>query len=320
MNKYRSFMAHQMDLFVNYLVASNKWSETYAANLQLFDRYCASYYPDAEKLEQSMLEGWCGKRPTETGMSCRKRISCIKVFVEFLRKNGFPDVPSVEIPGSEKTKFIPHSFTESELASFFNACDNLPKGKSWNEQVRAISIPVFFRLLYSSGLRTYEARLLGHEDVNLDTGVVSIRHSKGPNEHFVVLHDSMLTLMKRYDAAIRVFSPDRKYFFTSHKNKHHNRQWVEVNFRELWDSCGFSYAIPYSLRHCYATTNINKWTDNDDEFSSQFVYLSKSMGHTVLESTRYYYSLTPAFSGIILDLCSDSFDAIVPEVEDAEKL
>ncbi len=60
MNKYRSFMAHQMDLFVNYRVASNKWSETYAANLQLFDRYCVSYYPDAEKLEQSMLEGWCG--------------------------------------------------------------------------------------------------------------------------------------------------------------------------------------------------------------------------------------------------------------------
>ena len=195
-----------------------------------------------------------------------------------------------------------------------------PRGRTWDEKIRALSVPMFFRLLYSSGLRTCEARLLRRKDIDLSTGVVSVRHSKGPNEHFVVLHDTMLTLMAQYDTAVDVLAPGREYFFSSRRNGHHTRKWVGNNFREIWDGCGFPYATAFDLRHCYATTNINKWIENDGEFNSRFVYLSKSMGHSVLESTRYYYSLTPAFSDVMLDLCSVSFDAIVPEVEDAEKL
>jgi Phage integrase family. len=51
---------------------------------------------------------------------------------------------------------------------------------------RRIIVPVFFRLLYSSGIRTTEARLLRADDVNLDDGVLNIRHSKGFSQHFVV--------------------------------------------------------------------------------------------------------------------------------------
>ena len=54
---------------------------------------------------------------------------------------------------------IPHSFTEVELKNFFNACDSLPSVSHTSEQRSIkITIPVFFRLLYSSGIRTYEAR------------------------------------------------------------------------------------------------------------------------------------------------------------------
>ncbi len=320
MSKFFSFLAPKMDLFVSYRVASNRWSENYSENLRLFDKFCAGHYPEATELEQPMLDGWCGQRPTETGASCRKRIYCIKNFVEFLQKDGFSGVSFPDIPANGKTKYIPHPFTVDELAGFFSACDSLPEGRTWDEKIRALSVPMFFRLLYSSGLRTCEARLLRRKDVDLSTGVVSVRHSKGPNEHFVVLHDTMLTLMAQYDTAVDVLAPGREYFFSSRRNGHHTRKWVGNNFREIWDGCGFRYATAFDLRHCYATTNINKWIENDGEFNSRFVYLSKSMGHSVLESTRYYYSLTPAFSDVMLDLCSVSFDAIVPEVEDAEKL
>lgn len=62
-----------------------------------------------------------------------------------------------------------------------------------------MTLPVFFRLLYSSGIRTTEAVLLERDDVNLENGVVSIKRGKGYDQHYVVLHDTMLPLMRIYD-------------------------------------------------------------------------------------------------------------------------
>lgn len=61
-------------------------------------------------------------------------------------------------------------------------------------------------------MRTTEARLLRREDVCLEDGIVNIRYSKGYNQHFVVLHDSMLELMKKYDVAISKLVPERIFF------------------------------------------------------------------------------------------------------------
>ena len=41
-----------------------------------------------------------------------------------------------------------------------------------------VEVPVFFRLLYSTGMRTTEARLLRVEDVDLQSGVINIRYTK----------------------------------------------------------------------------------------------------------------------------------------------
>ena len=55
------------------------------------------------------------------------------------------------------------------------------------------------------------------EDVDLDSGVVNIRYSKGHAQHYVVLHDSMLLLMRQYDGVIDKMYPERVYFFPARK-------------------------------------------------------------------------------------------------------
>jgi len=69
-----------------------------------------------------------------------------------------------------------------------------------------------FRLLYSSGIRTTEARLLRAADVDMEHGALNIRYSKGHDQHYIVLYDSMAALMRRYDAAIKKWFPDRACF------------------------------------------------------------------------------------------------------------
>jgi len=144
-------------------------------------------------------------------------------------------------------------------------------------------------------------------DVDLCNGTINIRYSKGHDQHFIVMHDSMLALMKKYDIAIRKMHPGRTYFFPGRKDKYHTRNWVQKNFRDLWDTNNTPYATAYALRHHYAIENINRWTGYGMGFHGKFLYLSKSMGHSVLESTKYYYSLVPGFANIMAEKTMDSF-------------
>ena len=157
--------------------------------------------------------------------------------------------------------------------------------------------------------------MLRIEDVDLCQGILNIRYSKGHAQHYVVLHDSMLELLKIYDKAIRKQCPNRAYFFPARGNSYHTRKWVQTNFRELWDKYNRTYATAYELRHHYAIENINRWTDEGFGFDAKLLYLSKSMGHRTLESTRYYYSLVPGMADILEEKTGMDFDDIVPEVD-----
>lgn len=46
-------------------------------------------------------------------------------------------------------------------------------------------------------------------------------------------------------------------------------------------------------RHHYAVENMNQWIGEGFEFFSKLLYLSKCTGHASLESTHYYFNLSP---------------------------
>jgi integrase len=121
--------------------------------------------------------------------------------------------------------------------------------------------------------------------------------------------------LKKYDAAIRKQRPHRAYFFPARSNNFHTRSWVQRNFRELWNKYNSSHATAYELRHHYAIENINRWTDEGFGFDAKLLYLSKSMGHRTLESTKYYYSLVPGMADILEEKTGTDFEWIVPEVD-----
>ncbi len=61
---------------------------------------------------------------------------------------------------------------------------------------RHLVIPVFFRVLYCCGLRSSEARLLKVEDVDLETGKLTIRQSKGNKDRNVMMSEDVLDLCR----------------------------------------------------------------------------------------------------------------------------
>lgn len=317
--RFQSFLSSIMESYVVYRNASGRTSTSYVKNIIHFDHYCAREYPQAEILEQKMVDQWCKQRQTECTNSCISRIYPIISFLRYAKKRGLIDVAIPAAPKLTPRTYIPHPFTENELVSFFNACDTLRVRKGINGDIRKITVPVFFRLLYSSGMRTTEVRLLRTEDVNLENGVINIRFSKGFNQHFTVLHGSMLELMRVYDSAISKLVPNRVYFFPKNADKGFSDQWIRYFFRILWDQNNTIYATAYELRHNYAIENINGWIGRGLGEHMKLLALSKSMGHSDMESTKYYYSLVPRLSDIMGQVTNDTFNEIIPNITNNEE-
>ena len=319
MRESTAYLASAVKAYVTYQTVSGQWNELSDEIMLRFDRYCRANYPDASELSQEMVDNWCRQRETETNNTCRSRIYPVVGFIRYLRKRRLTSILEPLIPKRESCTYIPHAFTEDELKNFFSACDNMPNmAKTLEQKAQEIMVPVFFRLLYSSGIRTCEARMLLTDDVDLMRGILNIRYSKGNQQHYVVLHDSMLELMRRYDDAICKLYPGRIYFFPANNNSFRKRAWVSKNFRSAWNRYNSRRATAYQLRHHYAVENINAWVGQGFEFDAKLVYLSKSMGHSSLESTKSYYSLTPGLADIIEAQTDDDF--IIPEVSDNESL
>jgi len=316
---FKSFLSEILDGYVAYRKASGRDSVSYLLNVRHFERYCVREYPSAKALSQTMVDRWCKKRDTETTNSCISRIYPVLCFLRYANARGLIDINIPTAPQSIPRTYIPHAFTVEELQNFFHSCDSIKAKYGLIGKIQKITVPVFFRLLYSSGIRTTEARLLRREDVNLENGVVNIRYSKGYNQHFVVLHDTILDLMKKYDVAISKIISDRTLFFPTKSNKGYPGSWVTRIFRICWYESNKACAIAYELRHHYAVENINGWIGQGLTTHMKLLSLSKSMGHTNVESTKYYYSLVPGLSDIIEDATGDTFDQIIPNLQNDEE-
>jgi site-specific recombinase XerD len=317
--KFQSFLSDILETYIVYRKASGRDSIRYLLSVRLFDRYCAREYPSAKELSQGMVDQWCKKRNTESSNYCISRIYPVITFLHYANIRGLTNVNIPAPPRSTPRTYMPHAFTVEELQNFFYSCDSINTKYGLVGKIKKITVPVFFRFLYSNGMRTTEVRLLRRKDVNLENGVINIRYSKGYNQHFVVLHDTMLDLMKKYDVAISKMIPDRIFFFPTSSNKGYPGSWVTRIFKKYWFENNKASAIAYELRHHYAVENINSWIGRGLTTHILLLSLSKSMGHTNVENTKYYYSLVPGLSEIIENTTNEMSNQIIPNLQDDEE-
>lgn len=320
---FRSKLAPQFEEFILSRKAARRWSGSYEDNLHFFDNYCADSFPEQDVLIDEML-GWCRERPTENGNSCRYRITVVANFVRYANKKGWTDVMPPIVPSSCPCTYIPHAFSEKEIASLFEKVDAhvikaIRHQKSKDKCLNALELPVYFRLLYSTGMRTNEARWLERSDVNLKDGIIDINRSKGLDQHRIALHPSMTDLLHRYDEKMAKMMPNRKHFFPNKNDQVHRPHWAEHHFRQVWREISGEPARIYDLRSHYAVHNVTRWKGLGYEIHQKLLYLSRSMGHRELSSTYGYFNLTPNLTDKIRSCCEDSFNSLLPNLPDYEQ-
>lgn len=310
-----SCIAGVLESYAEWRRACGTWSDGSSRYLRHFDLHCRRRFPDATTLTQEMIDTWCVRRATETQRSCASRTRAARSFCSWAVRRGLADVRVPSAPRSGSGTYVPHAFTDEGLGRFFAACDSITvRGRRLDGRLRAIACPAFFRLLYSSGIRTTEARLLRREDVDLREGVLDIRRSKGHDQHFVALHPTTADVLAGYDASAELLIPNREWFFQSATGGHYCTEWVESNFNSLWERANGprGSVVAYDLRHNYAIENITSWDSDCFEAGGQLLWLSRSMGHSQISSTLYYYSIVPRLADKLLELTGDGMGGLIP--------
>ena len=321
---FRSCLAGQIEEFIYSKKASKKWSQSYENNLHYFDNYCADWFPSASTLTKEMLE-WCNERLTENGNSCRIRITVVSLFLKYAIEKGWTKIDPPKVPTPRPCTYVPHAFTKKELSDFFEICDRHVTNVSKYQnkiagKINILELPVYYRLLFSTGMRTNEARWLKRSDVDLAEGVININQTKGFDQHRVALHESMSKLLKVYDEKMDKLMPNRTCFFPNRNDCFQLPAWAEYHFRIIWKAVNNKEpARLYDLRSNYAVANVARWKELGFGIHDKLLYLSRTMGHRHISSTYGYFNLSPTLTDKIKNLTEASFNNLLPKLPDYEQ-
>jgi len=286
--------------------------------LRHFDLLAAEKFPHEQTVTKEMCDAWIRHKPGEHPNGLLRRVTPIRQLSKYLRGLGYDAYIIPDHIPSKQIKYEAHIYTVAELKAFFNAVDQcLPSPFS---PTRRYVIPVIFRLLYCCGLRSSEVRLLAKEDVDLKTGKITIRESKGWKARIIYMSDDLREICVEYDSRIESIHPGRPVFFPNKDGDFYSDGAIDQWFHEFWDKLPESKAIAgnrarvHDYRHSYAVHRLNQWVRDGQDINALYPYLSEYMGHSNYADTDYYLSLVEEFYPEMEQRLSSINDGILPEV------
>lgn len=317
-----SYYGH-LSLYIDGLIEQkNSLGYPYTSSSRLlreFDEYCMKHFPDATTLTADIAMGWAALKENEHPNGLLRRISPIRQLAKYMNSIGInayiipPKIPKRQI------RYVPHIFTRNELANFFEAVDNCqPSPFSVG---RHFVIAVIFRLIYSCGLRSSEARLLRVTDVDLEAGTLLIRESKGHKDRTIYLSDDMLHLCQVYEKKIQSLYPNRIAFFPNQAGHFYHGSMINHWFHLFWDHLSISKISTgnpprvHDFRHTFAVNRLNLWVKEGKDINAYLPYLSMYLGHKNQVDTDYYLHLVPEFFPVFRDKSKVISESLLPEVD-----
>jgi integrase/recombinase XerD len=146
---------------------------------------------------------------------------------------------------------------------FFKSTDCLRY--SHNSPAHHLVVPVILHLIYTCGLRPIEARRLMTSDVDLETGTIYIRESKGHKDRIIVVSEDMLALCRIYREKMISIIQDSDYFFPSYNGTMYSRYLLDKTFNRCWSSAGILPNVGPSPRVRHEAQLCNKLPVQMDE-------------------------------------------------------
>ncbi len=296
---------------------------TSARILRRFDLLVYERFPNADTLTKEICTAWLHLKPDEHPNGLSRRVTPVRQLGKYMKGLG---CDAYVLPGhipDRQIKYEAHIYTTAELKAFFHAIDHCPPSRF--SPTRSYVIPVIFRMLYCCGMRSSEARLLKREDVDLDTGKVIVRESKGWKARILYMSGDLTDVCRKYDSIMDSMRLARDVFFPNKQGNAFSGSTIDVWFHEFWDPLPEARRITgnparvHDFRHSHAVHRLNQWVKEGQDINALYPYLSEYLGHSNYADTDYYLTLVEDFYPEMERRLSTMNEAILPEVHHEEK-
>jgi integrase len=216
------------------------------------------------------------------------------------------EVPTEAIFGAVPGRVAPHIYRDDEIAQLLDAASHVgPPGS-----LRGVVMQTLFGLMACTGLRISEALTLCDADVDLKSGVLTIRQSKFGKSRLVPIHPSALQALKLYRiqrASHVPTTPETPFFIATRgrllgqavSDRQAHRIFEELRKQLGWVNRG-GHCAPriHDLRHSFAVRRLLLWHEHGEDISQKMLALSTYLGHAKVSNTYWYLSGVPELMGL----------------------
>ena len=203
--------------------------------------------------------------------------------------------PAGILPGLKRAK--PYVYSDAEIDALLAASLALPP----EDGLRRWTYHCLFGLIAATGMRLSEAIGLQREDVDLDTGVLTVRQSKFGKSRLVPLHPTTRAALRSYAERRDAHLGSRcgPHFFVAERGGRLLHQYVHRVFWRLSREIGLrrpgdrNRPRVHDFRHRFAIQTLLSWYREGTDVEKKLPALSTYLGHTCVRDTYWYLSACP---------------------------
>lgn len=209
-----------------------------------------------------------------TRATAQRHLAAIKAFFRYREVSAGAPNPSRGLRSPRREKHLPSVLQEKEVNALIGEPPAENDRAGWRD--RAIA-----ETLYSCGLRISELVALNWSDLDLEMGMVRVRHGKGNKERIVPIGEPALKSLQDWRRHMPVDGGPKGPIFTNLRGGRLTTRSVELIVGRLLGLSGIANRItPHGLRHSFATHLLDHGADLRS--------IQEMLGHTSLTTTQRY--------------------------------
>lgn len=222
------------------------------------------------------------------------RLGAVRGFARYLATiDPATEIPPCGLFGKQQRR-TPYIYSPAEIARLLAAAGQL------RPPLRAASSEALFGLLAVSGMRVGEAARLTGPDVDLNTGVLTVRHPKFDRDRLVPLHPSVTAALADYISHRDRLAPTERAdaLFVSASGRALSTKLVNATFGSLLAPAGLPTTPGqrprvHDLRHSMVVNTLIGWQRDGVDIAGRLPVLSTYLGHVSPDSTYWYFTAVP---------------------------
>ena len=308
MNKFKSFLAPQLQQYVIYRHNLGYSMKASLSHLKTFDRYLMQKQAQQVLLQPSFFMAMQADLKIEP-RSVNNIVASVRVFFNYLLRNGlYKQNPLKDIPYLPENDIIPYIFTPEQVNLLLSAVSNRIRKVSKRKYLKDLSGYMAIVLLARCGLRIGEPLRLKLNDYRFDEKTIYIEKTKFKKDRLIPLPQSVAIELENYLAVRRCLPAgvDNKYLLANSTGKGLTDNRVRTVFhravndiglkrpRQIIGNVNISSPTPHSLRHAFAVATLNCVKKRGGSPQNALPVLAAYMGHSEYKHTIKYLKFIDA--------------------------